>query len=307
MKPLHSLLVVGLLAAPSLAHNGHAAPDDAEHATWRVEGEHRVVESSGLPDHEPGEFPNQGNPNAIRPQAHEFRMPMEPTRLERPRSAQGWTFGVAINGVPFDPFTGETWQGDRDWRYEALTGGPTLGMDGHNAHVQPTGNYHYHGLPTGLVQRLEAEQDEPLMLLIGYAADGFPMYANVAHEDADDAESPLVVMTPNWRIRPGARPGGPGNAHDGLFVQDWEYVEGLGDLDECNGRVGVTPEFPEGTYYYIVSEAYPFVPRFFRGEPDESFRKRRGGPGGPGMNERRGNRPPPREGRGGRRQGPPRR
>ena len=26
----------------------------------------------------------------------------------------------------------------------------------------------------------------------------------------------------------------------GAFTQDYEYVEGLGDLDQCNGRFGVT-------------------------------------------------------------------
>ena len=34
-------------------------------------------------------------------------------------------------------------------------------------------------------------------------------------------------------------------------IDDWNYVAGLGDLDQCNGRFGATPEFPEGTYYYV--------------------------------------------------------
>lgn len=55
-------------------------------------------------------------------------------------------------------------------------------------------------------------------------------------------------------------------------MQDWTYVAGAGDLDECNGRFGVTPEHPEGTYYYVVTDTFPFVPRLFRGTPDPSFR-----------------------------------
>ena len=43
----------------------------------------------------------------------------------------------------------------------------------------------------------------------------------------------------------------------GAFTQDYEYVEGLGDLDQCNGRFGVTPEFPNGIYYYVVSDDFP--------------------------------------------------
>ena len=50
------------------------------------------------------------------------------------------------------------------------------GLDDHHAHVQPTGAYHYHGLPTGLIEHLRKEKDDNKMLLIGYAADGFPIY-----------------------------------------------------------------------------------------------------------------------------------
>ena len=51
----------------------------------------------------------------------------------------------------------------------------------------------------------------------------------------------------------------------GAFTQDYEYVEGLGDLDECNGRIGVTPEFPEGIYYYVVTDDFPFFTRCLKG------------------------------------------
>jgi hypothetical protein len=54
----------------------------------------------------------------------------------------------------------------------------------------------------------------------------------------------------------------------GTFLQDFEYVAGLaglGDLDECNGRVGVTPEFPNGTYHYYTTDTYPYVQRCVKG------------------------------------------
>ncbi len=61
-------------------------------------------------------------------------------------------------------------------------------------------------------------------------------------------------------------------------------------LAECNGRSGVTPEFPDGTYYYCISAEFPFVPRTWRGQPDQSFSKGDRPPGGgPG----RGPRPAP--------------
>ena len=39
---------------------------------------------------------------------------------------------------------------------------------------------------------------------------------------------------------------GAGGEFDGRFTQDWDYSEGLGDLDEFNGRFAVTPDYPDG-------------------------------------------------------------
>ena len=52
---------------------------------------------------------------------------------------------------------------------------------------------------------------------------------------------------------------------------DYEYNEGLGDLDECYGREGITPEYPSGTYYYVITDSYPGIPRCFVGTPSSDF------------------------------------
>ena len=52
----------------------------------------------------------------------------------------------------------------------------------------------------------------------------------------------------------------------GAFTQDFQYVEGSGDLDECNGRIGVTPEFPDGIYYHVVTDDFPYFSRCLKGE-----------------------------------------
>jgi hypothetical protein len=53
----------------------------------------------------------------------------------------------------------------------------------------------------------------------------------------------------------------------GTFRQDWLYsATHGGDLDECNGRTGVTPEFPKGTYYYVATESYPYLQRCIKGK-----------------------------------------
>jgi hypothetical protein len=259
-----------------------------------VQGEYRVIESNGLPDHKHGLFPNAGNPNAIRPQRYAFRVPAQPKLAAVVTPLGMRPFGVALNGIPFDPGAAEFWNNDprSGWQYEAMSGKLDLGLDRSNAHVQPNGAYHYHGLPLGLMSRWDGKA----MLLVGYAADGFPVYAEYGHRDPFNAFSPLEKMRPSYWLKAGTRPDGPGGTHDGTFVQDYEYVPRAGALDECNGRQGVTPEHPAGIYHYFITEEFPFVPRCWRGTPDESFRHAapppHARPGSAGEPPRR--RPPPR-------------
>lgn len=283
--------VCAALQAATLRGHPPAGFDDPPGAEGRrvgivIDGEYRHITSNGLPDHATGRFPNPGNPGRIESQNLEFRVPVRPVWTATPvetgpsgTTRRPMVFGVAINGVVFDPGTAEWWNDDpaSGWHFEALAPRPRLGVDENHAHVQPpTGLYHYHGVPTALVERLGAERSAPSMILVGWAADGFPIYGRWGYDEALDPASAVRGLKPGYRLRAGMRPdGGPGGAYDGTFVEDFEFVPGAGDLDECNGRYGVTPEFPRGTYYYVITDEFPFVPRLFRGVPDESFRKPR--------------------------------
>ena len=247
---------------------------------------YRFVESDGLPEHQTGQFPNRGNPNRIQAQNHRLRMRLQPGRSSAPTPVGHNTFGVAINGVLFDSATAEYWNNDRsaDWNIEALTGGINLGLDQNNAHVQPSGAYHYHGVPEGLMASFDY-RSRPVLL--GYAADGFPIYGPYSFRDPNDARSPVVEIKPSYQLKQGERPGGssgPGGRYDGTYTRDWQYAQGLGELDRCNGRAGVTPEYPQGTYYYVITTAFPFIPRCWQGEADASFMKRGAGRGGNARN-----------------------
>ena len=99
-----------------------------------------------------------------------------------------------------------------------------------------------------------------------------------------DADSEVKILKSSYRVKSGNRPGGargdrnnPGGKYDGTFIGDYEFVEGHGDLDECNGRFTITPEFPKGTYAYFLTEDWPVIPRLFRGTPHQSFAKGRAG------------------------------
>ena len=270
----------------------------ASGVTHRLSGEYRYISANGIPTHATGQFPNRNNPNRISPQDYAFRMPLNPKKTGKPTYTQRYVFGVARNGVVFDPGTAEYWGNDRSWRYEALSGKINLGLDQSHAHVQPTGAYHYHGSPEALIAQL-GSPSQPALL--GYAADGFPIYNSVGVSDTGR----LTTWRSSYRVKAGERSGGPGGSYDGTFVQDYEYVSGLGDLDECNGREGKTTEFPQGTYYYVITKSFPFVPRCFMGTPDQSFAQKRPGNGSGNRSGQNRNRPssgygqPPRRGSGG--------
>lgn len=234
-----------------------------------LEGGVRYIEANGLPDHETGAFPNSGNPNAISEQTYVLQVPGSPSEAA-PRTNVLGHWGIAINGIPFAPGAAEFWNNDSTsgWQYEALSGALDLGVDHNQAHVQPTGAYHYHGAPDALARGGVASDHSPL---VGFAADGFPVYIRTGYTDPTNPASAVTSLAASYRVKSGTRPDGPGGTYDGSFVADYEYVAGLGDLDQHNGRFGVTPEYPDGTYYYVLTDAFPFIPRSFAGTRDESF------------------------------------
>jgi len=249
-----------------------------------VEGAVRRIRANGIPNHDVGPFPGPGNPNAISAQVYAYAVPVTPSGP----GAVSRVFGVTLSGAVLDPGTAENWNDNRAWNYEALRYGTapayfsgstatdntrhptTLGVDCNFAHVQPNGAYHYHGIPTGLMPA------SPALTFIGWAGDGYPIFARWGRAAANDATSPLVEMRASYRLRTGTRPSGtagPGGTYDGTFSQDWEYAAGFGDLDECNGRTGVVT-FDGRTvssYHYVLTNTWPYIPRCFHATPDPSF------------------------------------
>lgn len=230
-----------------------------------IQGSTRTMITNALPNHTTGAFPNTGNPNTIRAQSRTHTSPVTPKYTGKPQ----WVRepGVALNGVKFEPETAEVVvceSGDQ-YRIEAKQEHFDLGLDVHNAHVQPTGEYHYHGTPKGLIASFDTGKD---LVHIGFAHDGFPIYYSKSN-----------AYTPSFQLVTEARTGiecAYSNPHqstevaiqdeqpDGTFVSDWEYVSGLGNLDECNG-IEI-----DGNYMYLVTDSYPFVGRCLMGEFDAS-------------------------------------
>lgn len=269
--------------------------------TISEQGKYRIIKSNAIPAHLTGKFPNAGNPNIISPQNKTYKIALQPKKNKKLTSVysegmlgQGrpeYVFGVAINGVKMEPTAMEffvnpnTREMNMAWSKEALSTNVNLGDDCNNAHVQPTGEYHYHGTPWGIVKQAKKNS----MFLLGWAADGFPIYYKYGYASAESTQ--LVELTSSYKLKTGNRPGdgitAPNGAYDGTYARDFEYVAGLGDLDEANGRFGKTPEFPNGTYYYVITDSFPSLPRFFVGTPNKSFKVEGGMRGGNGDFPRR--------------------
>ena len=246
----------------------------------------RIIDANGIPDHQTGAFPNHGNPNTISPQTAHYEIPLVPTVSEEKISAKGKRIGVLFSGVEVDPFTNEFFEGkkgrNQDWNITTLTSTYDLGLDCNNAHVQPGGKYHYHGTPNAYLDQLGV--DGTGMIKIGYAADGYPIYYKYGY----NSEGELISLESSYSLKDGDRPGdgktAPDGAYDGTYFQDYEFQEGLSELDECNGRIGKTPD-SESEYYYVVTDNFPSTPICFSAVPSDDFGMN-GPPGGgnrPGM------------------------
>ncbi len=229
--------------------------------TVTVDGATRTIESNALPDHETGEFPNDGNPNTISAQDATYEYPLEPTWVGDATPAM--TPGVAVNGVKFEPGTAETvtCTSGESYRVEALQDVYNLGLDFNNAHVQPTGEYHYHGVSQLLADAYATDDD---LVHVGFAADGYLMYYSKSGAYASGYELSTETRSGTECVGSSALQSVAvavdGTTPDGTYTSDWVHSDDHGDLDECNG-VEI-----DGEYAYMITDEYPYVSRCLNGE-----------------------------------------
>ena len=159
-----------------------------------------------------------------------------------------------------------------DWLVDPLGTTHKFGADTHNAHTQPDGTYHYHGNPNAMFDDNPGANGSPL---IGWAADGFPIYGTYF---LDSQTNSVRKAVSGYTLKSGSRgtqsDTNPGGNYDGIYVDDYEFTD-AGDLDACNGMS------VNGQYGYYVTDAYPWIIGCHSGTPDSSFDK--GGGGGPGL------------------------
>ncbi|MEM8862308.1 MAG: YHYH protein [Chloroflexota bacterium] len=192
----------------------------------------------------------------------------------RPSQSEDESGNVGIGCQTSDP-----------WLLDAIGSDDQFGVDHHNGHTQPGGLYHYHASPNALFNDMPGENGSPV---IGFAADGFPVYGSYF---VDPATGEIREAQSGYTLKEGSRgersDTNPGGEYDGEYVDDYEFTD-AGDLDECNGMT------VDGQYGYYITNSFPWGVHCLKGTPDESFLAGGGGEGGPGGGGEGGDGPPPR-------------
>lgn len=222
--------------------------------------------------------PWAGNPNQPANQNFVFKITRTPQQnsgllTATPLGHIGvWTNGVSI----FNAKDARSYQNQGLWNQNAIVVEGSS-FDDCLGHPAPNGEYHHHLNPTCLYDDRDSSRHSPI---IGYAFDGFPIYGAFGYRNSDGSGG-ITRIRSSHRLRDitarttkpdgtalEANQYGPaigGQYPLGYYCEDFEYVVGLGELDEHNGRFCITPEYPQGTYAYFVTldeqgkAAYPYV------------------------------------------------
>lgn len=267
---------------------------------------HCTFTSNNLPNHDVGgntstskDFASQVQANS---KAYVLTIPRNPTQKNIATYVQKVAGmltlnGILLNGVDLDMDSAFCYHPDinaplniglgtrtqcglnADWYAVPAINADIVTLDKFSGHAFD-GRYHYHGDNEGLshlavegtLSTNSDEVDPSGSPVVGFAPDGYPIYGHYFY-DAETGE--LRKARSSWTIYSTERvtPAGSSIAAPsitthirGLFVEDWYYQAGLGDLDECNGMTDAY-----GNYGYYYTETYPFGPLCMKGQPEASF------------------------------------
>jgi len=280
----------------SFTNIGCCDTPNGESEVYEIEFEDiRTITTSNFPDHDycynsAAQMPSPAN--------HMFFVDATPSKAAQPISIltsafrPNSLFGIGMNGVimapaPAAPFIFEntnTGEFNWNWVFEPTnnqgSGSDLVGLDCASAHTGGQG-YHYHGNMFEYAEQIQSgisttSTPPANAIQIGWAADGYP----VLYRFAPDAVGTLSLLQPSYQIKSGDRPGdgvnSPCGPYNGKYTNDYEYVAGSGDLDECNGMTrDITLNTVCGPqtfdYFYVITDGFPQIPRCHVGEPNSTF------------------------------------
>ncbi len=284
-------------------------PAVANSYTETVNAGLRTIETNRVPDHDFGnQIANMGVTGLVST-TETFTFTTSPaiaassTDILDANNRPSYDYGIGLNGVPIDPAPAEPFiftidnpggsndgEYNWDWVFEPNNNRTAVGLDCNTAHLQPTsdnskGLIHYHGdmvvYANSLLAGLGDGTTTPTSAVqIGWGADGFPI---VYKYGPNQAGSGVELLESSWQLKSGDRSGDgitePCGEYNGKYTNDYEFVSGSGDLDECNGiERSITLTTPAGisetfSYFYVITDEFPVIGRCISGTPDNDFSK----------------------------------
>ena len=94
--------------------------------------------------------------------------------------------------------------------------------------------------------------------IIGWAYDGNPIYGPYGYANPNNIFSGLKSLESGYTLNSSNVEDRPSGFDAGFFVEDYQF-NGVGDLDEYNGRYEKNDEYPNGVYaYHATVDQFPY-------------------------------------------------
>ena len=234
------------------------------------------VKAEGIPSYTIGPW---ANPNTPSGQSWIYQFPISPSAASSQKDLTTYLgqVGAWSNGMPvYNAYDGFTWSSQGVWHRNAYWW-ENSSFDGCLGHPDDMGIYHNHVVPICLYTLNVSSTHSPI---VGWSFDGYPIYGPYGYNGTYG--STITRITSSYQLSKfnanGAARTKLSNGTElsptyygpnvnttypaGIFLEDWVYTSGSGMLDECNGKLSYTPEYPNGTYAYWTTVDANFIPYY---------------------------------------------
>jgi hypothetical protein len=237
-----------------------------------------------------------GGGNTISDQTHNYAFTYRAgTNTSNPQPTTLGAMGIANNGVVLfnpsaapGPLPGGSQNPAPGFTFNAVFNESAYGVDACGGHPEQNGEYHYHS-GSFLINCWDSKvwgsnayyndtdfsgdhfrHTDGHSKVLGFCFDGYPLYGPYGYQNPLDPNTLAVQQTSSWRTL-ASEAAGRGFTYAqipaGSFINDYEHVQGIGTLDQYNGRFCITPDYPTGTYAYfltfesgnLTTPAFPYI------------------------------------------------
>ncbi|MEM7030243.1 MAG: YHYH protein [Chloroflexota bacterium] len=192
--------------------------------------EHIVIVSNNMP--------SLSVPGRSGPDEKTYRIPRYPQLTSEITALPKLdTIGVSVNGIQLHGPNGAEFDGYPDPIHEQMV----IFCNGHHF---VRNIFHFHGRPDCILSQLidnPEDVTQQVGVVLGYAFDGFPILS--PYVCADEACTTVTKLQSSWQRVADVTDAWQANT----------FVDGSGDLDQCNGRLA-----EDGTYAYYATDTFPY-------------------------------------------------